>query len=123
MSLGIEDYLSNSRYRADNEVSREFGKKLMLALKQKNLSEGIKWYQAVHLHARLRAWIVNIPEALGGGTETVDLLNMIVSGDIETACLSAQFGNPDDMTSPLHWVTQERIDWCVGEMKKFLGWA
>jgi hypothetical protein len=123
MSLKIEDYLSNPEYRADNEGKREFGLRLMLAFKQKNLSEGIQWYQSVYLHARLRSWVVAMPDAVGGGTETVDLLNMILSGDIESACLSAQFGMADDMTEPRHWVTQERIDWCVNEMKKFLGWT
>ena len=122
MSLNIEQYLSNPEYRADNEANREFGARLMLAFKQKNLSEGIEWYQAVHLHSRLRSWQVNMPEFVGGGTETVDLINMILSGDIESACLSAMFGVPDSMTGPRDWISEERINWCVTQMKQFLGW-
>lgn len=122
MSLGVEDYLSNSGYRADNEARRKFGQDLMLAFKQKNISEGIQWYQAIHMHARFRAWDVTMPAQLGGAVETVDLLNMILSGDIETACLSAIYGQPDDMTSPLHWVSQDRMNWTIDQMKAFLGW-
>lgn len=123
MSLTIEDLLSNPAYRADNEGRRDFGLRLMLAFKQKNVSEGIQWHQAVHMHARLREWTVNMPAPLGGGTETVDLLNMILSGDIETACLSAMYGEADPMTGPRDWISQDRLDWCVSEMKKFLGWV
>lgn len=123
MSLGINDYIrGNPNIFADNMAKREFGTNLMLAFKQKNLQEGIEWYQSVHLHSRLRAWDVVMPEALGGGVETVDLLNMILSGDIESACLSAMFGIPDPMTGPRDWASQERIDWCVAQMKNFLGW-
>lgn len=117
-----EDYLSNSGYLADNVARREFGQKLMLAFKIKNISEGVQWYQAIHMHARLRAWNVNMPQALGGTVETVDCLNMILAGDIETACLSAMYGTPDDMSSPLHWLSAERVNWLIGEMKTFLGW-
>lgn len=123
MPLGIEDYLSNAGYRADNEARRKFGQDLMLAFKQKNISEGIQWYQAIHMHSRFRSWDVNMPAQLGGGVETVDLLNMILSGDIETACLSAQFGVPDAMNSPLHWVSPERMEWAINQMKEYLGWV
>lgn len=117
------EYLSNSQYRADNESKRKFGMDLMLAFKQKNISEGIQWYQAVHMHSRFRAWDVQLPPALGGGIETVDLLNMILAGDIETACLSAQFGSPDPMTSPVHWISPERMQWTIDQMKAYLGWT
>lgn len=123
MSLTWQDYLSNTGYKADNEARRDFGINLMLAFKQKNISEGIQWYQAIHMHSRFRAWDVQLPPALGGGIETVDLLNMILSGDIETACLSAQFGQPDSMTSPVHWISPERLAWTIDQMKAYLGWS
>lgn len=123
MSLNWDEYLSNASYKADNVGRREFGQNLMLAFKQKNISEGIQWYQAIHMHARMRAWDVTLPAQLGGSVETVDCLNMILAGDIETACLSAIYGAADDMSSPLHWLSQERLDWLIAQMKGFLGWA
>jgi hypothetical protein len=122
MSLTYDQYLSNSSYKAENQAKRDFGADLMLAFKIKNISEGIQWYQAVHMHARFRSWDVYLPEALGGTVETVDLLNMILAGDIETACLSAIYGVPDDMSSPVHWISEDRMQWAIAQMKAWLGW-
>lgn len=100
---------------------KTFGEKLTEEFKYKNLQEGITWYQAVHLHSRVRDWKVNYPSPLTG-SENVDLFNMILSGDIETASLSLQYGENDDMTLPQHWVTQERRMWLVNKMRVWLGW-
>ena len=122
MPLQMDDYLSNEGYFADNQARLEFGHRLMLAFKQKNISEGINVWQSIHMHSRFRAWDVQIPAPYGAGIETVDLLNMILSGDIETACVSARYGVLDDMTNPRHWINQERLDWCVEQMERWLGW-
>lgn len=128
--MNYEEYLSNASYYSDLLARREFGAKLMTAFKQKNLSEGIQWYQGIHLHNRVRKWQVIMPPALltaMGGIpdpgEYVDLVNVIVSGDIETASLCLTYGVADDMTSPFHWCTQDRIDWLNNQMKAWLGWS
>lgn len=128
--MNWEQYLSNGAYVADLDARRSFGSKLMLAFKQKNVSEGIQWYQAIHLHGRIRNWRVNMPQALlaamGGLPDpgiSVDLVNIIVAGDIETASLALTYGEADDMTSPFHWASQDRIDWLNTQMKTWLGWA
>jgi hypothetical protein len=117
------EYLSNPQYLADNMARKDFGEKLMLAFKQKNLSEGIQWYQAEWLHHRMRAWEVTLPPALGSAVLTVDIINQIYSGDIETATLALTYGSPDDMSSPLHWMNAERLGWIVDQTKAWLGWA
>jgi len=118
------DYLSNSGYKADNQARKDFGENLMLAFKQKNISEGIQWYQALWLHSRIREWKVTLPPALGGAVMYVDLINMLtVSGDIETTCLAIMYGEPDDMSSPLHWCSGERLTWLSDQMKAWLGWS
>lgn len=116
------EYLSNVSYRADNEARKEFGSDLMLAFKQKNISESCQWYNAVWLHSRVREWKVTFPEALGGAVVHVDVQNMIMSGDIETACLCLIYGENDDMTSALHWISDERRQWLITQMKVWLGW-
>lgn len=128
--MNYAEYLSNSSYVADLGARRDFGSKLMLAFKQKNLSEGIQWYQAMHLHGRIRNWQVNMPSALltalGGVPDpgvSVDLVNIIVAGDMETASLALTYGVADDMTSPFHWASQERLDWLNSQIKTWLGWA
>jgi hypothetical protein len=128
--MNWEEYLSNASYMADLQARREFGSKLMLAFKQKNLAEGIQWYQAVHLHGRMRDWQVVMPPALlaalGGVPDPalrVDMVNIIVAGDIETASLALTYGVADPMTSPFHWISQERIDWMNTQLKSWLGWV
>lgn len=135
--MNWEDYLSNASYKADNEARQDFGELLMLAFKQKNISEGMNWTQAIHLHARVKDWIVTYPTPaefphpsyaalgaiIGGQTKTVDVFNMIKGGDIETACFSLMFGANDDMTSPVHWVNEERRQWLISQMKVWLGWT
>lgn len=117
-----KEYLSNASYKADNEARKEFGSNLMLAFKQKNISESCQWYNAAWLHSRVREWKVTFPPALGSAVVFVDVQNMIMSGDIETACLSLIYGESDDMTSPLHWVSDERRQWLIDQMKAWLGW-
>jgi hypothetical protein len=116
------NYLGTPGQVADLESRRVFARDLLLALKAKNINEGMQWFQAIHMHARSAAWKVTLPPQLGGAVLTVDLMNMFSSGDIETACLAMIYGEPDEMTAPQHWITPERKEWLVSQMKEFLGW-
>lgn len=120
--LSYGEYLSNPQYEADNLSRQRFGQQLLLAFKQKNMSEGINGYQALHLHSRIREWVTTLPPAYGSVIIKVDLMNMMLSGDIETSCLAIMLGTPDDMSSPIHWCSPDRMNWLVGQMKKWLGW-
>lgn len=134
--MNWEEYLSNPQYKADNESRRKFGGELMLAFKQKNISEGMQWFQAIHLHSRIKKWKVNYPtpaqfphpayssigNVIGGTSDEVDLFNMIAGGDIETACFSLMYGENDAMDLPHHWISEERRQWIVSQMKAWLGW-
>lgn len=136
MSLPWTEYLSNNQYKADNEARQEFGENLMLAFKQKNISEGMQWFQAIHLHSRIKDVIVTYPTPeqfphpayaavgalIGGQTKNVDIFNMIKGGDIETAYFSLLYTTNDPMTSPEHWITEERRQWLLEQMRVWLGW-
>lgn len=61
---------------------------------------------SLHVHHRLRAVEVNI----GGIPFTIDVMNLVVSGDLETAYVVLSYMTPDDMTMPYHFLSQERID-------------
>lgn len=135
--MNWEEYLSNPQYRSDNEARKKFGSDLMLAFKQKNISEGMNWMQAVHLHDRVKNWTVTYPTAeqfpnpayapyaaaFAGRTKSIDVFNMMAGGDIETCCLSVMFGQNDDMTLPEHWITEEKRQWLITQMSIWLGWA
>lgn len=122
MSLDWQEYLSNTQYRSDNKALREFAEDFMLAFKQKNLSEGINITQALWLHQRFRVWDVSLPVEMGGFSFQVDLMNMVVAGDIETAVVALMYGAPDDMSQPYHWFNAERHGWCVAQLSAWLGW-
>lgn len=124
--------------RVELQKRREFGADLLIRFKEKNISEGIAWMQAIHLHSRIRQWKVTFPTAVQfpspgyaavaaafqGRSCFVDLSNMMVdSGDIETTCLALMFGEDDDMSLPEHWVTSTRRNWLINEMKTWLGWV
>lgn len=117
--------------KADHLSRTEWLRELMVEYKQKNIDENIQWYQAFWLQSRVKNWKVNYPSALISALNLpeeqqsvyVDLPNMASTGDVETLCLALMYGEVDDMTSPLHWITEERLNWMITQLKGFLNWA
>lgn len=102
------------------QENKAFANNMMHKLKQKNLLQGLNSIdQAAWVHHRLR----KIDYVLSFGlTVQLDVLNLVVSGDLETAehCLGQML--PDNMEEPYHWWTQERINWIRNEIRVYLGW-
>jgi len=107
------------RIRISIKDRKEYADDLIERFKFKNISEGINALQAMYMHHKMRA----LPVTFYGVPMTLDLLNMVVSGDIEVACLSLMYCTPDDGTMPFHWLNAARVSWLVTEMKSYLGWA
>lgn len=97
---------------------KEWADDFMQRFKKKNLLENINGMQALWVHHRLRALPVNFT----GMDFTIDLLNLVVSGDLECACLALMNTPPDAMDQPFHFLSQERLDWIVKELKDYLHW-
>jgi hypothetical protein len=98
---------------------KEYAEDLLERLKQKNITEGINVYQGLWMHHRMRA----LPITVNGVGLVQDVMNMAVSGDIEIACVTLQYAQPDDMSQSYHWWTQDRINWLIADMKNYLGWS
>lgn len=98
---------------------KSYAEDLIERFKFKNVSEGINALQAMYMHHKMRALSVTFYSV----PMTLDLMNMVVSGDIEVACLSLMSCTPDDMSQPFHWLNEDRINWLVTDMKSYLGWA
>lgn len=113
---GYRSIVERDAIFALNDDRAKQGRDFLLRFKLKNISEGVTWPQALWLHQRVKSWHVQTPI----GSFEVDLMNIILSGDLEAAIICLRHGLPDDMTSPFHWVTQERIDWCISELIKIL---
>lgn len=114
-----EDIVFTNNQIADDESRRQFAFNLMQAFKLNNIAEGLTGVQALWLHHRARAWVINY----GGLAMTVDLINMAYSGDCETVYLALATGTADDMSQPYHAWSQARIDKLKLAVAKYLGWA
>jgi hypothetical protein len=101
--------------------NKKFADNLMERLKNKNLIEGLSSVDhAAWVHHRLRK--VNYTLSDETTVTQLDIMNLVVSGDIETAEHALGQMTPDDMTESYHWLTQERIDWIRNEIRAYLSW-
>lgn len=98
---------------------KQWAEEMLERFKKRNIITGINGAQALWLHHRMRALEINF----SGIPMTLDILNMAISGDVETACLAIIYSTPDDGTAPYHFFDQAAKDWLVAEMKSFLGWS
>lgn len=103
---------------ADQDAGRQFAKELLAEFKQRNIDDGVNMAQALWMHHRMRAWACTY----GGNTYTVDIPNMAMAGDIQTACVALLYGAADDMGQAYHWLSAERLLWLTSNMKAWLGW-
>lgn len=110
-----------TQYQIDMTIKqrRDYCDSLIERFKKKNMSDGINALQALWMHHRLRELSI----VFYGVIMKIDLMNMVVSGDVEIGCIALQLCPPDDMTMPFHWLSRERIDWLIYDMKLFLGWT
>lgn len=110
--------------RADDDSAKEFCADLIAeikALNQIDESPSINIYQAIWTHHKTRASEMTFNTPAGPMTVTVDLINFIVSGDIEVAYCCLKKMNPDDGTLMWHWLTTTRINQWLTRMAEFMG--
>jgi len=101
--------------------NKDFADNLMQKLKEKNILEGLNSIdQSAWVHHRMR----KVDYTLSDATTVVqlDVMNLVVTGDIETAEHALGQMSPDDMSEDYHWLTQDRIDWIRNEIRDYLGW-
>lgn len=107
------------KYKIANiQQRKEYAQDLMERIKEKNISSNVNALQAMWVHQRMRALPVNFM----GMSFTIDLMNLVISGDIEVACLCLMNTAADDMSLPYHWLSQSWLNWIIADMKSYLGW-
>lgn len=103
------------------QQNKEFADDMMQRLKEKNIAEGLDTIdKSAWVHHRLRKVDYTMDDTVT--VIQLDVLNLVVSGDIETADKVLGQISPDDMTEDYHWLTQARIDWIRNEIRTYLGW-
>lgn len=103
---------------ADDRAAKDFADTVMAEFKINNIDAHIGLEQVLWMHHRMRALDIHHPS---GKVYQVDFVNLVVSGDIQTAYYALLMVVPDDMTQPFHWLNAERIGWLIAKLKAFLG--
>jgi len=101
----LERTVAQSRLWSD-EIIEEFKKENLAYFVENSIPNDLAIMISLHVHHRLRA----IDITVGGVPFTIDLMNLVISGDLETAYAVLSYMEPDDMTMPYHWFSQDRID-------------
>lgn len=87
------------------EIMQDFKKSNLAHFMQSGLTNEQILLQSLWVHHRLRAIEINV----GGLPLTIDLMNLVVSGDLETAYVVLSYMSPDDMSQPFHYLSAEVI--------------
>jgi hypothetical protein len=98
---------------------RAMAEEIIEEMKKENLLAGINVLQALWVHNRLRALSITV----GGVPFTIDLMNLVVSGDLEVAYVALGATTPDDMSMPFHFLSSEKIESYRLKIARKLGWA
>jgi len=104
LDIAISRSVAESRLWAD-EIIEKFKKYNLSRFMQLGLTDQEALMKSLWVHHRLRAVTVN----LGLGDRVIDLLNLCISGDLETAFIVLKYMQPDDMSQPDHYLSAEVI--------------
>ena len=116
----INPAVSASTYTMFNIKQRkEFCETLLEEFKARNIGLNINALQGMWMHHRMRAMEITFM----GLPVTIDVLNLVISGDVEIACLTLIYAPLDDMSAGYHWFNQSAKDFLVNSMKRYLGWT
>jgi len=115
-----------------DEAQRKFASTLMSVLKVLNKGSNISLTQSLWAHHRLRALEIVVTSELAtamavftplvGVTVTIDLLNLVISGDLETAYFTIAAATPDDMTEDYHALSPELLGFMKHQIGVYMGW-
>lgn len=126
--------MTEEQIKADFISNKEFASDLMLRMKLANNLSGINLGQALWVHHRLRALDITISQEIadqfpGSGLSSVvgvplkmDLMNLVISGDLEVAYICLLAAEPDSGLSSYHFLVAEALAWIRHEVGVYLGW-
>lgn len=104
----------------DIKARKQFAEEMIERFKKDNIKNGINALQAIHMHTKIR----ELTGTFMGYSYKVDIINLVVAGDLEVAVICLMNAtNLDDGSQPYHWFTPGRRDMIVQELKAYLGWS
>jgi hypothetical protein len=112
---------------------RQWAEGLMEELKLMNIEAGVDLSQSLWLHHRLRNLTFTVAPGhvtafpplapLLNQTITIDFMNLVISGDIETGFAALVCAAPDDMSQPFHSFSSQLIGFIQMRIAQYLGWS
>lgn len=133
--ITYQEYLAGTDAVKKTKIknTREWCELLIEDVKLMNQNAGLGLSQSLWFHSRMRALPVTVYQAhadaipplqpLVGVSLTIDLMNLVVSGDVETAYAALLCAQPDDMSEDYHCINQDLLDYLKTRIAEFLGWV
>ncbi len=116
MKKALSRAVRDSRDMADNIIEC-FKRSNLEYFVTSGISNELALLKSMWTHNRLRAMDISV----NGLSMTIDLMNLVVSGDLETAYFVLGLITPDDMSQPYHFLSQEKIDELRGMVADKIG--
>jgi hypothetical protein len=119
---------------ADDDAMRAFARKLIARAKLLNRKSGMGLAQSIWAHHRTRdieiTWTAEMVgqfpyfglSSLVGVTTKTDIMNLVISGDLETAYVVLACASPDPMNKAYHCINGDFLYWLRHEIGLYLGW-
>lgn len=108
---------------SDDNAAREFSKMLLADFKVRNkldLSPSVNIYQSLSAHSLLRLVTFTLNTPYGSKTYSVDLVNLIIGGDLETAYVALKKMTPQSLVNG-DLFDQDSIDFLTSRISAHLG--
>jgi hypothetical protein len=131
--VSYTEYVNSKLIDFSISERRVWAEGLIERMKKLNIENGLGIAQSLWVHERLRKMQITVSEGhaaafpplapVVGMSFDIDLLNLVITGDIETAFAVLICCTPDDMSEPYHALSAEMIGWILGEIASYLGWA
>jgi hypothetical protein len=112
LALKLARTVDQGRKAADAIIDA-FKKDNLASFVEQGLADEVIIMKSCWLHHRFRA----VDYTIGGIPMVCDLMNLCITGDLETAYTVLSLMEPDDMTQPYHFFSQAKID----QMKALVG--
>jgi hypothetical protein len=102
IDIALDRTVASGKAAADR-VMEQFKKSNLTKFLQAEMSQELMLMKSLWVHHRLRA----VDLTVGGLPLTIDLMNLCISGDIETAAFIISQMVPDDMSQPFHFLSAD----------------
>ena len=114
----MENFILNE-FLSQQEAAITYCKSVYREMVIRNVQDGINIIQSTYLFSRFEQYEYTIPGT--DKTVKVDLFKLFETGAIPTLYYHLLRVQPDDMTQPYHFLTEERLNWLRQKFRDWLG--